>query len=206
MRNFEDLSPDTQRRLMTDFVSSKVSFAQLEELNNVSAESLKFALTDFVFEKWEEYRPIPEPPKPTPPTLRQRLQKGWGHFRASWVYDLTKTISLTALLMFFFVNLPRWISENLHLDPLSNIYISNGFTALYYLVLALLGISLVLLVLDRRAYLYLNPSERTNPDYLSELFQQKPLLRCVLIPFKYYFYLLLFVLLLMYTGKGLVPE
>ncbi len=206
MRNFEDLSPNTQRALMADFMTGKVNFSQLEELNNVKAESFKFALTDYIFSQWEAFRP----PAPTsisaPPTWAERLKKLWSGFRNSWVYDLSKTVSLTGLLMFFFVNLPRWISQNLQIDPLSNIYISNGFTALYYLVFALLGISLVLLFLDRRAYLYLNPSERTNPDYLSELFQQKPLLRCVLIPFKYYFYLLLFVLLLMYTGKGLVPE
>ncbi|WP_428658147.1 hypothetical protein [Runella sp.] len=206
MRNFEDLSPSTQRALLTDFVNGKVTFSQLEEVNNVQAESFKFALTDYIFEKWEEFKPAAPQPVKITPTLKDQALKVWQHFRASFAYDLIKTVALCGLLMFFFVNIPRWISQYLGIDPLSNIYISNGFTALYYVVFALLGISLILLFLDRKSYLYLNPSERTTPDYLSELFQAKPLLRCVLIPLKYYFYLLLFVLLLMYTGKGLVPE
>lgn len=206
MRHFKELSPSAKERILTEFVTGKLAFSEVESLNNVSAETLKIAITDLVYERWQEFRPIAPMPEKAAPTLAERCLKVWIRFRDSFAYDLIKTVALCALLMLSFVNIPRWLSHNFNIDPLSNIYISNGFTALYYVVFALLGISLILLFLDRKTYLYLNPSERTTPDYLTELFQSKPLLRCVLIPFKYYFYLLMFVLLLMYTGKGLVPE
>lgn len=206
MRQFSELSDNAKNRVLTEFVTGRLTFSEVESLNNVDAESLKYALTDFVYQRWQEFRPLPPTPEKAKETMTERLKKIWVRFRCSFAYDVTKIFVLCALLMFAFVNIPRWLSHNFEIDPLSNIYISNGFTALYYLVFALLGISLILLFLDRKSYMYLNPSERTTPDYLSELFQAKPLLRCVLIPFKYYFYLLLFVLLLMYTGKGLVPE
>lgn len=206
MRNFEDLNTETKRRLMTEFLTGKLSFSDIEELNNVKAETVKFAITDYVLEQWEIYNP-PAPIAPTAtPTLWEQLKDYWARFRESFGYDLLKLIVLCGTLIVAFVSLPTFIHENFEIDPLSNLYISNGFTALYVLVFGIFGINLVLLVIDRKTYLYLNPSERTNPDYTTELFSQKPLIRCLLIPFKYYFYLFLFVLVLMYVGKGLVPE
>lgn len=185
MRNYNDIPPELQRRIVSEFQSNKVDFQGIEATYGVSAVSVYEYLNASNRNRFEAF---------SPPIVEYR-QSWIIWLKKSGSYELMKQLAMSVFLLWALVSsteLWAWVG----IDPLNNDLISTAPKAGFFCVVAKMFVDIFWWVLYKTKFRYLNPHIKTGEDYYADFQNLTPYQRWLYVSLKYYFWLAMFCYLL----------
>jgi len=178
MRNFQDLPPDTQTRLIKDFELNQIGFSDLESLFDVSPDSFRRFLVDKINAQYEQFCPTPPAPKYqwTQPFRKLAVQIG---------------ISLLLLISTFGLTFGL---ENAGIDPLTNELAIDLLRAACITICCFAFVDWFLFWKDPELFGYAESTIQSNNDAMQDFNSLNPYQRCVMLMFRYLLYASVFTL------------
>lgn len=178
MRNFAELSPETQKRLIGDFESNAISYADMESIFDVDPGSFRAYLIDKVNTAYEAFAPPPPAPKLQ---WMQPFKKLAGQICISLLL-LISTFALTFGL------------EHAGIDPLTN-ELSVNFLRAACITIGCFGfVDWFLFWKDPELFGYAESTIQSTNDANQDFNQLTPYQRCTMLMLRYLLYAFVFAL------------